>query len=66
MAEQVFIGLDIERVIVEGSELAELKAKQQSRNSMAESAIQDRVVARESARAKLAALGLTEAEIAAL
>jgi DNA-binding NarL/FixJ family response regulator len=66
MAEEVFIGVDNQRLIVEGSELAELKAKQQTRNELAEAAIQDRLSARESAFSKLAALGLTEEEIAAL
>jgi hypothetical protein len=66
MSEQVFIGIDDQRVLVESSDLTELIAKQQARNEIAQTAIQDRQSSRESAKAKLAALGLTEEEIAAL
>jgi DNA-binding NarL/FixJ family response regulator len=66
MSEQVFIGIDNQRVLVESSDLPDLIAKQQARNEIAESAIQGRKSSRESALAKLAALGLTEEEIAAL
>lgn len=69
MSEKVFIGIDDERVELTGEDLENFLAEQARRKQAQESfkAEQDaKIAARESALAKLAALGLTEEEIAAL
>lgn len=69
MSEKVFIGIDDERIEVTGKELEALLAEQSKIKELTEQAEAERLAktaARESALAKLAALGLTEEEIAAL
>jgi len=67
--EKIFIGIDNERVELKGSELetfvaerAEMQAETEARQVEADA----KAAARESALAKLADLGLTAEEIAAL
>jgi len=67
--EQIFIGIGNERVELTGAEkeafLTERK-KRQDEDAVAKNQQIARMAARQSALAKLAALGLTEDEIAAL
>jgi hypothetical protein len=67
--EKIYVGIDGERVELTGADLTAFKAQQTKDQSEAK-AIQDeiyaKVAARESALAKLADLGLTAEEIAAL
>jgi len=67
--EKIYVGIDNERVELTGAELTAFKA-QRTKDQAEAKAIQDeidaRLAARASALAKLAALGLTEAEIGAL
>ena len=67
--EKIYVGIDGERVELTGADLTAFKA-QRTKDLAEAKAIQDeidaKVAARASALAKLAALGLTEAEVAAL
>jgi len=67
--EKVYIGIDNERVELTGADLTAFKA-QRALDKAAHDALKAeadaKAAARESALAKLADLGLTEAEIAAL
>jgi DNA-binding NarL/FixJ family response regulator len=66
---KIYVGIDNERVELTGADLIAFKA-QQTKDAAEAKAIKDeinaRVAARESALAKLAALGLSAEEIAAL
>ena len=68
-AEKIYVGIDNERVELTGADLTAFKA-QRTKDQAEAKAIQDEIdakaAARASALAKLAALGLTEQEIAAL
>ena len=68
-AEKIYVGIDGERVELTGADLTTFKA-QRTKDQAEAKAMQDatdaKMAARESALAKLAALGLTEAEVAAL
>jgi len=67
--EQIFIGIDDQRIELKGEELAAFKADRAAIQAdiAAQKAEADaKELARESALAKLAALGLTADEIAAL
>ena len=69
MPDKVFVGIDNERIELTGKELDDFLSDQARREELSNQARLERearIVARQSARAKLAALGLTEAEIAAL
>jgi hypothetical protein len=66
---KVFIGVDNERIELTGEELAAFQADSEARQAEAEARQAEadaRAAARESALAKLADLGLTAEEIAAL
>jgi hypothetical protein len=67
--EKIYVGIDDDRVELTGAELTAFKA-QRTKDAAEAKAAQDeldaRVAARASALAKLAALGLTAEEIAAL
>ena len=68
-AEKIYVGIDGDRVELTGADLTAFKAqrtKDLAETKAAQNDIEARVAARESALAKLAALGLTKAEIAAL
>jgi DNA-binding NarL/FixJ family response regulator len=68
-AEKIYVGIDGERVELTGADLTAFKAqrtKDQAEAKAIQAEADARVAARESALAKLAALGLTEQEIAAL
>jgi hypothetical protein len=67
--EQIFIGIDGERVELTGADLTAFKADRQAMQVEAEARQAEadaKVAARQSALAKLAALGLTADEIASL
>jgi hypothetical protein len=68
-AEKIYVGIDGERVELTGADLTAFKA-QRTKDQAAAKAIQDEIdakaAARASALAKLAALGLSAEEIAAL
>ena len=67
--EKIYVSIDNERVELTGADLTAFKAqrtKDQAAVKKEQDQIDARLAARESALAKLAALGLTEAEIAAL
>ena len=67
--EKIYVSIDNERVELTGADLTAFKAqrtKDQAAVKKEQDQIDAKVAARESALAKLAALGLTEAEIAAL
>ena len=69
MPDKVFVGIDNERIELTGKELDDFLSDQARREELSNQARLERearIAARQSARAKLAALGLTEAEIAAL
>jgi hypothetical protein len=68
-AEKIYVGIDGERVELTGADLTAFKAqrtKDQAEAKAAQAEIEAKAAARASALAKLAALGLTEQEIAAL
>ena len=68
-AEKIYVGIDNERVELTGADLTAFKAqstKDQAEANALQAEAEARVAARASALAKLAALGLTEQEIAAL
>jgi hypothetical protein len=65
MSNTVYVQVDGERRPATADELAQMEADKVA-SEVVEAKIQAQKVARESALAKLAALGLTEAEIAAL
>ena len=68
-AEKIYVGIDNDQVELTGADLTAFKA-QRTKDQAAAKAIQDEIdakaAARASALAKLAALGLTEQEIATL
>jgi DNA-binding NarL/FixJ family response regulator len=67
--EKIYVGIDNERVELTGEDLKAFKAqrtKDQAEAAARQAEIDARVAARESALAKLAALGLSAEEIAAL
>jgi hypothetical protein len=67
--EKIFIGIDDERIELTGDELAAFKADRaaiQGEITAQKAEAEAKVAARESALAKLADLGLTAEEIAAL
>ena len=68
-AEKIYVGIDGERVELTGADLTAFKA-QRTKDAAEAKVIQDeidaKIAARASALAKLAELGLTEQEIAAL
>jgi crotonobetainyl-CoA:carnitine CoA-transferase CaiB-like acyl-CoA transferase len=67
--EQIFIGIDDHRIELIGDELAAFQADRSARQAeitAQKAEIKAKEAARESALAKLAALGLTADEIAAL
>jgi hypothetical protein len=67
--EKIFIGIDNERIELTGSEKEEFLVQRQEAHDAflaRENARLEKQAARESALAKLATLGLTEEEIAAL
>jgi hypothetical protein len=68
-AEKIYVGIDCERVELTGADLTAFKA-QRTKDQAEAKAIQDEIdakaAARSSALAKLAALGLSAEEIAAL
>jgi len=69
MSEKIYIQIDNERFEAQGKELEEiltLQAKTESAKNLEIAKANEQVAARESALAKLKALGLTEEEIAAL
>jgi hypothetical protein len=69
MSEKVFIGIDKERFELTGKDLDNFKAEQAKRKEIQEAFKKDeeaKKATRLSALSKLAALGLTEEEIAAL
>jgi len=65
MTEKIYVGIDNERVEATGEVLEQI-LKDRAESVLAEQAKEAKLAARQSALAKLAALGLTEAEIAAL
>ena len=68
-AEKIYVGIDNERVELTGANLTAFKAqrtKDQAEAKAMQAEMDARIAARESALAKLSALGLTEQEIAAL
>ena len=68
-AEKIYVGIDNERVELTGADLTAFKAqrtKDQAEANALQAEAEARVAARASALAKLAALGLTEQEIAVL
>jgi hypothetical protein len=68
-AEKIYVGIDGERVELTGADLTaykEQRTKDAAEAKAIEDATQAKVTARASALAKLAELGLTEDEIAAL
>ena len=65
MADKIYVGIDNERVEATGEVLEQI-LKDRAESELAEQAKEAKLAARESALAKLAALGLTEEEIAAL
>ena len=68
-AEKIYVGIDGERVELTGADLTAFKAqrtKDKAEAKAAQAEIEAKAAARASALAKLAALGLTEQEIAAL
>ena len=68
-AEKIYVGIDGERVELTGNELTAFKADRQAIQAEAEARQAEsdaKIAARESALAKLAALGLTADEIASL
>lgn len=69
MSEKVFIGIDDERIELTGEDLEDFLEQQETRKARQEQAKAEqeaKIASRQSALAKLAALGLTEDEIAAL
>lgn len=67
--EKIYVSIGNERVELTGADLTAFKAqrtKDQAEAAAQQAEIDARVAARASALAKLAALGLTEAEVAAL
>ena len=67
--EKIYVGIDGERVELTGEDLTAFKAqriKDQAEAKTMQAEMDARVAARASALAKLAALGLTEDEIATL
>ena len=67
--EPIFIGIDNERIELTGADLTAFKAqrtKDQAETTARKAEAEAKVAARESALAKLADLGLTAEEIAAL
>ena len=67
--EKIYVGIDGERVELSGADLTAFKAQRTKDTAEAkaqQAEAQAKAAARESALAKLAALGLTEAEVAAL
>ena len=68
-AEKIYVGIDGERVELSGADLTAFKAqrtKDQAEAAKAQAATEAKIAARESALAKLSALGLTPEEIASL
>jgi DNA-binding NarL/FixJ family response regulator len=65
MTEKIWVGIDNERIEATGEVLEQI-LKDRAESVLAEQAKEAKLAARQSALAKLAALGLTEAEIAAL
>jgi DNA-binding NarL/FixJ family response regulator len=65
MADKIYVGIDNERVEATGEVLEQI-LKDRAESVLAEQAKEAKLAARQSALAKLAALGLTEEEIAAL
>ena len=68
-AEKIYVGIDGERVELTGADLTAFKAqrtKDAAEAKAMQAEIDAKAAARASALAKLAALGLTEQEIAAL
>jgi DNA-binding NarL/FixJ family response regulator len=68
-AEKIYVGIDGERVELTGAQLTAFKAqrtKDAAEAKKQQDEIEAKATARASALAKLAALGLTEEEIAAL
>jgi hypothetical protein len=69
MPDKVFVGIDNERIELTGKELDDFLSDQARREELSNQARLERearIAARQSARAKLAELGLTEEEIASL
>ena len=67
--EKIYVGIDGERVELTGADLTAFKAqrtKDQAADAARQAEAEAKIAARESALAKLAALGLTEQEIGAL
>lgn len=67
--EKIYVGIDNERVELTGADLTAFKAqrtKDQAEAKAAQAEAEAKAAARESALAKLAKLGLTDEEIAAL
>jgi DNA-binding NarL/FixJ family response regulator len=67
--EKIYVGIDGERVELTGADLTAFKAqrtKDLAEAAAAQASAEAKVAARESALAKLAALGLSAEEIAAL
>lgn len=67
--EKIFIGIDNEKIELTGAEKEEFlleREKAQEEQNLVKNAQLERQAARQSALAKLAALGLTDEEIAAL
>ena len=68
-AEKIYVGIDNERVELTGADLTAFKAqrtKDQAEAKAAQAEAEAKAAARDSALAKLAKLGLTDEEIAAL
>ena len=68
-AEKIYVSIDGERVELSGADLTAFKAqrtKDATEAKAQQAEAQAKAAARESALGKLAALGLTEAEVAAL
>jgi DNA-binding NarL/FixJ family response regulator len=65
MADKIYVGIDNERIEATGEVLEQI-LKDRAESELAEKAKEAKLAARQSALAKLAALGLTEEEIAAL
>jgi DNA-binding NarL/FixJ family response regulator len=65
MTEKIFVQIDSEKIEATGEVLEQI-LKDRSESALQEAAREAKIAARESALAKLAELGLTEEEIAAL
>jgi DNA-binding NarL/FixJ family response regulator len=65
MTEKIFVQIDTEKIEATGEVLEQI-LKDRSESALQEAAREAKIAARESALAKLAELGLTEEEIAAL